>query len=159
MDMADFLMIHEDPLSPVLDARIYVQPRDKGDAREFTRQMALVNWLRRHAPKIIVFAIPNATRGDWSKIRQQREGAIYGAPDLCLTWPTDKVSGGIGGAGCAFIEMKDGAGKPEDRQIEFLNRLARQGHHVAVCRSLDAAVTWLHSVGAPVPRITGGGAR
>lgn len=141
--LADLLAIPEAPRKPVLDPGIYVEPKDSGDTREFTRQQALVSFLRRHAPRLIVFAIPNATRGDWSKIRQQKEGAIYGAPDLCLTW-----AGGV-----AFIEMKDATGKPDDRQIEFLNRLHAQGHPVAVCRTRDAAVNWLRHVGAPVPEI------
>lgn len=142
-DLSGFDLMREDPLKPVLDAGIFVEPKDRGDTREFTRQMALVNFLRRHAPRLIVFAIPNATRGDWSKIRQQREGAVYGAPDLALTWA----------GGCAWIEMKDGTGKPQDRQIDFLNRLHGQRHHVAVCRSVDGAVQWLRSIGAPVPEM------
>jgi len=143
MGMEEFLAIPEAPLKDVLDPAIWVEPRDNLLVPEYDRQRELINFLRRHAPKIFVFAIPNATRSEQSKLRQQREGAVYGAPDLVLTW--------VGGTG--FIEMKNGKAAPEQHQVAFLNRLARQGHHVAVCRTMERAVDWLRIVGAPVPAI------
>lgn len=139
----DALSIPESPLKPTLDRGIHVEPTDRRPTSEYERQRLLIAFIRKYCPRLFVFAIPNATRGDWSKLRQQREGAVYGATDLVITWS----------GGCAFIEMKDGTGRPEVRQIEFMNRLHGQGHHVALCRSMDGAVTWLRSIGAPVPEV------
>lgn len=143
--MQEFLGVREDPLKPELDPAIWVEPRDSDLASEYDRQRQLLGFLRKYAPRLFVFSIPNATRGVHSKLRQQREGAVYGAPDLVLTW--------VGGTG--FIEMKNGTSKPEPHQVDFLNRLAQQGHHVAVCRTMERAVDWLRIVGAPVPAIRG----
>lgn len=143
--MLDILSIAEDDLKPVLHPEIFVEAKDKRPTSEYERQRFLINFIRKYCPKLFVFAVPNATRGDWSKLRQQREGAVYGATDLIITWP----------GGVAFVEMKDGSGKPEDRQVEFINRLHRQGHHVALCRSMDGAIGWLRTIGAPVPEVRG----
>lgn len=141
----DLLAIPEAALKPRLAPGIHQCERDRRPTSEYERQRFLISFIRKYCPRLFVFAVPNATRGDWSKLRQQREGAVYGATDLVVTW-----SGGV-----AFIEMKDGMGKPDDRQIEFMNRLHWQGHHVALCRSMDGAIAWLRSIGAPVPEVRG----
>lgn len=133
----------ESPLKPVLDERVYVEPRDKKSTwSELQRQTLAVNFLRRHAPRLIVFAIPNSARTDREKLRQSREGAWYGASDLVCAW-----TGGV-----AFIEMKDSTGRPRANQIEFLNALAVREHHVAVCRTAEGVARFLASIGAPVPK-------
>jgi hypothetical protein len=129
----------DEPLRETLDPGIWVEPKDKDATAEVTRQSALVNVLRKHS-RCVVFAVPNAARSESAKLRQHREGAVYGAADLVITW-----AGGV-----AFVEMKDGKSMPRDNQVAFLNRLKRQDHHVAVCRTPMGAMRWLRAIGAPV---------
>ena len=131
------------PAKATLHPAVYVEPNDKSSVKEEARQALVIAHLRRHAQRIITFAVPNATRSTASKLKQYREGAIYGAADLVCAW-----TGGV-----AFIEMKAATTKPRANQIEFLNELAKREHHVAVCRSVQGAVNWLASIGAPVGRI------
>jgi hypothetical protein len=122
-----------------LDPTIFVEPRDRDDVSEIKRQNGLVNALRKHS-RCMVFAVPNSAQTSRTKLRQLREGAIYGACDLIVTW-TD---------GVAFVEMKDGNSSPRPQQVEFLNRLARQEHRVCVGRTAVGVMRWLASVGAPI---------
>lgn len=140
--MTAFAMIDalDTPVKVSLAPAIYVEPNDKSSVKEETRQSLVIAHLRRHARRIIVFAVPNATQSSASKLKQYREGAIYGAADLVCAW-----AGGV-----AFIEMKAATSKPRANQIEFLNELAKRHHHVAVCRSVEGVVNWLASIGAPV---------
>jgi hypothetical protein len=125
-------------IKAALDPAIYVEPRDKAAWSEIQRQVAVVTALRKLG--LIVFAVPNSTQSSRSKLRQFREGAVYGAADLIVTWRN----------GVAFVEMKDATSFPRENQVDFLNRLHRQGQHVAVCRSAAGAVEWLKRVGAPI---------
>jgi hypothetical protein len=123
-----------------LDPRVYVERKDRRPENEEARQRQAVAYLRKHATRVIVFAVPNAARGAGAKLKQYREGAIYGAADLVCLWT----------GGCAFIEMKAGATMPRANQVAFLNALAAREHHVAVCRSAEGVATFLRHVGAPV---------
>lgn len=124
---------------------IFAEPRDKDVSSEYQRQRAVLSFIRRHCPKVFVFAVPNAVRGEYAKLKQQREGAVYGAVDLVFTWP----------GGCAFVEMKDRDGRPAPNQIDFMNRLHAQGHAVGLCRTLAGVLALLHRAGAPVPAVRG----
>jgi hypothetical protein len=132
----------DEPLRETLDPGIWVEPRDKDATAEITRQSALVNVLRKHS-RCVVWAVPNAARSESAKLRQHREGAVYGAADLVITW-----AGGV-----AFVEMKDGKSMPRDNQVAFLNRLHAQGHHVCVGRTPFGVTRWLRAIGAPVPEM------
>jgi hypothetical protein len=123
-----------------LDPRIHVERKDRRTENEEARQRQAVAYLRRHATRIIVFAVPNAVRGAGAKLKQYREGAIYGAADLVCVW-----TGGV-----AFIEMKAASTMPRANQVAFLNTLAARDHHVAVCRSAEGVAAFLHHIGAPV---------
>lgn len=127
-----------------LDPRVYVEPKDRGTASEETRQKQAVDHLRRHAKRLIVFAVPNATRGTGAKLKQLREGAIYGAADLVCVW-----AGGV-----AFVEMKAGRTMPRPNQVDFLNCLAAREQHVAVCRTAEGLADWLALIGAPVGAVS-----
>jgi hypothetical protein len=126
--------------TPKLDPRVFVEPADKRKVKEITRQAEAVLYLRKYAKRVVVFAVPNAAKDTGTKLRQHREGAIYGAADLVCAW-TD---------GVAFIEMKNATTMPRANQVEFLNGLAAREHHVAVCRSAEGVANFLASVGAPV---------
>jgi hypothetical protein len=131
----------DEPISGALDPRICVEHKDKRPESEEARQRQAVAYLRKHAKRVIVFAVPNATRGSGSKLKQHREGAIYGAADLVCVWA----------GGTAFIEMKAGTTMPRANQVAFLNSLAQREQHVAVCRSAEGVASFLSVVGAPVP--------
>lgn len=124
-----------------LDPRVYVERKDRRAEDEEARQRQAVAFIRKHAHRVIVFAVPNAVRGAGAKLKQYREGAIYGAADLVCVW-----TGGV-----AFIEMKAGSTMPRANQVAFLNMLAAREHHVAVCRSVEGVAAFLRHAGAPVP--------
>ena len=133
---------------PVLDPAIYVEPKDRDPAKEFDRQAAWVKLMRRTCRSCLVFAVPNGTNipSRAGRARVKREGMHTGFPDNGILWAD----------GDAFIEWKDGRGDPTDSQIETLNWLHLRGHPVAVCRTPEAAMRWLKSVGAPVVGVTHG---
>jgi hypothetical protein len=124
-----------------LDPGIYVQPKDKDPASEGTRQIKLVNRLKRDCPHIAVHHRQNGGRqSDAARIRAEKMGVVAGQPDLGLDWP----------GGSAEIEMKDGEGDCSQQQIARLNQLHRMGKPVAVCRTAEGAFAWLARIGAPV---------
>lgn len=139
-------LLTEDTLDPVLDPRVFVEPVDRGTASENERQAAWVGLMRRHAQRVIVFAVPNGThiasRGGRAKVK--REGLYTGFPDNGATWT----------GATAFLEWKDARGKPSPAQIECLNRLVAMGHPCAVVRTAIGAMRWLREVClAPVPDV------
>lgn len=139
---ADLLAL-DAPLKPVLDPRVYVEPKDRGAASELDRQGAWVNFIHRYAHRVLVYAVRNgahiATRG--GRIKAKREGLYTGFPDAGANWE----------GGLAYLEWKDGRGDPSDAQIECLNRLVAMGHPCAIVRTMEAANRWLVEQGAPIP--------
>lgn len=132
----------ESPLKPVLDPRIYVEPKDRGDVLETTRQSAWVRHMRMHARRCLVFAVTNGTNipSRRGRAKVKAEGLYTGFPDTGAAW-----TGAV-----AYLEWKDGTGDPSDAQIECLNRLAAMDHPCAIVRTVEGAVRWLRSIGAPV---------
>lgn len=119
----------------------FMQGYDDEPASEFERQRAFVNRMRRDAPGVIVFAVPNGGRqSDWQKVRRFNEGAIAGALDLVIVW----------NRGVFFAEFKDGRGKPSKAQIVMLNELYRQGHRCGVYRTAAKLIEHLREAGCPV---------
>lgn len=146
MQVADiFADIPEAPLREKLDPAIHVEPKDRDLADEDARQAALVSFLRRHARQVRVVGIPNAEkRTRWQAAKRKREGMMAGEPDLAISWAD---------APTARIEFKNGRAMPDDNQVEALNWYHCRDHPVAVCRTAIGAVTWLRSIGAPIPEI------
>lgn len=137
---AIFADIPESPLREKLDPGIYVEPKDNDPASEDVRQIAMVKRLR-NCPHLAYHAVPNGGRqSDWARLRGERMGVVAGQPDIGLDW--------VGGA--AVIEIKNGKEMPRPNQVDRLNLLHRIGKHVAVCRTVDGAVGWLRSIGAPI---------
>lgn len=132
----------ETPLEPVLDPRVFVEPKDKGKASETKRQGVWVAHMHKHARKVLVFAVPNGTHipsfAGRSKIKA--EGLYTGFPDTGAHWD----------GGYAYLEWKDGDGDPSDSQIECLNRLVGMGYPCGIFRTMEVAVNWLVGVGCPV---------
>jgi hypothetical protein len=143
-----FLAIEEsDPrVRETLDPGIWVEARDKDPRDEDPRQAEYIATMRKLCRGIKVFAIPNAgKRTQWAAAKAKREGMHKGWPDTGACWVTN-IAGGV-----AWIEFKNGKEMPEGDQIETLNWLHRRGHPVAVCRTAQGAMSWLKSIGAPVP--------
>lgn len=129
----------------VLDAGIYVEPKDRDSTSEDARQAAWVNLMRLTARACRVYAVPNgAKRTRWEAAKAKREGMISGEPDTGVTWAD---------APTARIEWKNGREMPTPNQIEALNWYHLRGHPVAVCRTPEGAMKWLASIGAPVGRV------
>jgi len=143
MNALDFAWIDdiaEDSLRSRLDLGIYVQPKDRDETSEDDRQIAVVKRLK-NCHGVAFHAVPNGGRqSDWARLRGERMGVIRGQPDLGIDWT----------GGAAVIEMKNGTEMPRPDQVDRLNRLHRMGKNVAVCRTVDGAVAWLRSLGAPV---------
>lgn len=132
----------ETPLYPVLDPRVFVEPKDKGKASENARQAEWVAHMRKHARAVLVFAVPNGTNiaSMAGRAKVQREGLYKGFPDDGCLWA----------GGQAFPEWKDGRGDPDTSQIECLNRLAAMGYPCGIFRTTEACCNWLASLGAPL---------
>lgn len=94
------------------------------------------------APQVRLVAVPNAgKRTQWAARQAKKEGMATGFPDLIALWPD---------GGSAFIELKMPKGRLTDNQSEWIERLGGMGHRVAVARSVDEAVAFLKSCGAPI---------
>jgi hypothetical protein len=140
------LLALDEPLKPVLDPAIYVEPKDKLPDSEDARQTEAVAFLRKHARACRVYAVPNGgKRTPWAAAKAKREGMLSGEPDLGIAW-ADVT---------ARPEFKDGRSMPSPEQIEALNWYHRRGHPVAVVRTIEGLMAWLRSIGAPVPVVRG----
>lgn len=112
----------------------------RGGNAEAGIQAAIVDYVRRCYPQVLVAHIPN---GGW---RTQAEagrfrwlGLVAGMPDLILAWP---------GRGVAFWEVKDPElGRLSDAQLEVIERLSSMGHLVTVVTSIDDARQELAALG------------
>lgn len=138
---ADLAALGDDLRRPVLDPRIWVEPKDNDPASEDDRQTVFVATMRKDHRQCRVYAVLNgARRSQWESAKAKREGMVSGWPDVGVRWA----------GGHADIEFKNGDSMPTPNQIETLNWLFANGHAVAVCRTAAGALGWLRSVGAPV---------
>lgn len=135
-------------LAPVLDPRVYVEPKDRKPGSENDRQWAWVKHMHQHAKRVLVFAVPNGTHipSFAGRAKVKREGLYTGFPDNGVIW-----DGGI-----ALPEWKDGQGDLDDQQIECLNKLVAMGYPCGVFRTMERCVNWLADLGAPVGRVQDG---
>lgn len=109
---------------------------------ELAIQSGFRNRLRYVAPSVLFVAIPNAAkRTQWAARQAKAEGLAAGFPDAQCIWP---------GGGICFIEFKAAHGRLSDNQTEWIERLDRYGHRVAVARSIEEAIAFLRDCGAPV---------
>ncbi len=109
---------------------------------EIDIQSAFKKRLYYTAPRIKVVAIPNAgRRTPWETRQAKKEGLATGFPDLLCLWP---------GAGVAMIEFKRPGGRTSDNQREWHQRLADMEHRVCVAYSVNQAIDFLRSCGAPI---------
>lgn len=143
----------EDPLFPVEDWKGLENPRR--DLSELDRQAQFVSFLRKACPHMMVAAIPNAgKRGLKAQAQGRKEGLLAGAFDTLVTWDIEHAAPECPST-MAMIEWKGfdargRAGELSQAQIDFGNKLHRQGHKVACFFSAKTAIEWLASLGAPI---------
>jgi hypothetical protein len=122
------------------DAEWFLEPRDKDPASEAIRQRSFLAALKKQAPAITAFHVPNGGKqSDWARVNGWRLGTTAGALDLVIFW----------NRGVMFAEFKDGAGMPSVQQREMLNRLTRAGLRCGVYRSAGCLLGHLREMGAP----------
>jgi hypothetical protein len=147
--------LDEEPLFPV--ERPGKPPADRAQWPELVRQRAFLAHLRKHAPGVSAFAIPNAAaRGQRAMNQARAEGLRAGAFDLCVGWHRAEATNDRCPAAIVFVEFKghDASGRPgklSRAQIEFGNQWWRKGHAVGCFFTPAAALDWLRELGAPVP--------
>lgn len=78
--------------------------------------------LAHHEPRNIIFMVPNE-----GQQRKMNEGVLAGVSDLVVIH-YNKI---------LFIEMKTEKGKQRPKQIEFEERVNKEGLFYCVCRSLE----------------------
>jgi hypothetical protein len=121
----------------------FVQPPDgRRDWAETPRQTVLFRDMKKVAPRVLGFPIPNAGKRNPAKARA--EGIVSGVFDTEWQWPGDQ----------AWIEMKGydargRAGELSPNQISWGNRMHLMGKRVACFFDPVAAIEWLQAAGAP----------
>jgi len=111
---------------------------------EHNTQSAFIQWCRWNEAKYPeleeAYSIPNGAYLAGDKVqraiqmnRLKAEGFKTGVPDWCLPVP-------LGGYASLYIEFKHGKNKLSDAQKQFIRRLEKRGHCVAVCYSVDEAI-------------------
>ena len=130
---------------PLVAAPLFtIEPADKGLATEIQRQTTFLGMLRIAAPSVMAWAVPNGhNRGLKDRVKAKKEGLRAGVPDLTLCW----------NHGVAFLEFKDGKGKPAPAQVDLLNYLQAAGHRCAIVRTPEFALSLLAEWGAPIRSI------
>jgi len=144
--------LDEAPLFLVEDWKTLADPRR--DLGELERQSQFVGFMKKACPHMMVAAIPNAAKRGFKAQRQaKQEGMVAGAFDTLVTWDVRDAHPDCP-ATMAMIEWKGfsagRAGALTRQQIEFGNRLHKQGHKVACFFSARSAIEWLRQLGAPI---------
>ena len=145
-----------DHLETTTEAPIFpVQaPDGRKDLTELARQSWVVSYMRRTQPHIVCYATPNAAKRGFKAQRQaKQEGLMAGVFDLTFAW--DVAHAADDRPTVCWAEMKGydargTAGKLSQPQIDWGNRMARNGHAVACFFSAQSVIDWLVSLGAPV---------
>lgn len=127
------------PLKPV--PRFPVEPKDKGEASEVERQARFRDDLRKIAPSVMSWGVPNAgKRGFKAQSRSKKEGLTSGVHDEHYAW----------NHGLAILEWKDGKGSLSQNQIEWGNAMVDRGFRVACVRTPEFALALFAEWGAPI---------
>jgi VRR-NUC domain len=94
-------------------------------------QHAIVEYVRRVAPDVLIFAIANGgLRAKAEAARLKWTGVLAGIPDLAIVAPGGRV---------CFIEVKQPRGFLSDAQREIRDWLIALGSPPAICKSIDDA--------------------
>jgi hypothetical protein len=132
--LADF------PEERAADEAFFIEARDNDPVSEAKRQAAVLSHLKRRAPGVIVYHVPNGGKqSDWARLNGWKLGVVAGAPDLTIIW----------NHGILFAEMKDGTGMPSPQQRDMLSRLHRAGFRCGVYRRPETLLAHLRDAGVP----------
>jgi len=102
-------------------------------------QSAIVAYVRAVAPRVIVYAIPNASRRTQSgRASNAVPGLLPGMPDLGLAIPDGR---------CAFIEVKTPKGKLSNNQKVILARMDCFSIPYIVATGIDEVRVFLRFLG------------
>ena len=97
-------------------------------------QRECVKLFRLQYPGLTLFAIPNGgKRSITTAAILKAEGVLPGVADLFLIHSNGSYHG-------LFIELKWGANKQTETQIEFEAKAKKAGYHYAVCYDFDTFV-------------------
>lgn len=104
---------------------------------EHDHQTRLFAWAENRArlyPDLgLLFAIPNGGKRDIkTALKMREEGLKPGVPDVCLPVARQGWHG-------LFIEMKVKGNKPTAYQMEWLDKLQKQGYLALVCYGVQEA--------------------
>ncbi|MBO9602563.1 MAG: hypothetical protein J7496_08655 [Novosphingobium sp.] len=148
------MLLEADPFAglehePLDETPLFFVEKPDGDAAsEIQRIVMFKRLLRLAAPKCWIVGIPNAgKRGQWALNQAKREGAVWGFPDMMVLAPSANPHVHI--PVIAYLEWKDGKGRPASHQIDALNRLHRMGFPCGVFRQAETALRFLREQGFP----------
>lgn len=95
-------------------------------------QVAVVQWC--DLQRIPIFAIPNGGKRAIMTARKLKdEGVKPGVPDLMIPL----IRGKFGGM---FLELKSGSGRIRPQQVEWIERLEKEGYCCALAWSVEQAI-------------------
>jgi hypothetical protein len=105
--------------------------------RESEEQQALFRWAKLSEGRLpelkLLHHIPNGgKRNPREAARLKLEGVRSGVPDISLPVARGRYHG-------MYIEMKADKGRLSENQIEWMDRLRRQGYLVALCHGWEEA--------------------
>lgn len=119
--------------------RFPVEPKDKLETSEADRQSQFRKDLRKVAPSVTSWGIPNAgKRGFKAQAQFKKEGLTAGVFDEHYAW----------NHGFAALEWKNGKGTMSDSQIEWGNAMHDRGFRVACVRTPEFAMQLFAEWGA-----------
>lgn len=139
--------LYEEPEFPV------EEPDGRTELSEIERAKIFRTYIAKLAPKLTVY--PNANAGKRNPSKAKAEGIVAGVPDYTIFWPIGSSTIPNCDVSIAWVELKGYSakgqpGKLSPAQIEFMNKLHRNGHKVACFFSGKSAFDWLASLGAPI---------
>jgi len=107
-------------------------------ATEHDDQKAVVSWLRKFYPHLVIAAIPNGEqRSKTTGVKLKAEGVLAGIPDLIIAMPN---------GGSIWVEMKTKSGKLSTVQKEVHSRLEYLGHTVIIGYGANDAIKQLADI-------------
>ena len=107
--------------------------------KESQEQATVFEWAKIQSKSIpeleLMYHVPNGgSRNKIEAARLKAQGVKAGVPDICLPVARNGCHG-------LYIELKRvGGAKPRENQLEWLEKLMRQGYKVAVCYGAEAAI-------------------
>ena len=110
-----------------------VKTRKKPSDEEHRIQSACIKWYRLKYPKMHhnLFAVPNGGRRDRiTGAKLKEEGVLAGVADIIFL-KSNRFYGAL------LIEIKTPKGMQSDPQIEWENKISKDGYKYTVCRSVD----------------------